>query len=285
MNGILQFAIVLMGAVSAFLIAVSFVAARSSPMLERLARMQHVNERFQPRRAARMEELLAGESTASLRARLLGAGWHRITPSAYAVRVLGSVGIGLCIGLVCALMLPLPRPLALGALVLFPLLGLRAPKIALDRAIAARRKRVVRALPDFLDLLASTVQAGLALNAALIEAAHAAEGPLREELETVLAEVRLGRSRGDALRAMSERIDDQQVKTLVAALVQAEVLGSNVAEALRELAVDTRQRRWLRAEEIAAQLPVRMVLPMALLMMPALYVMIFGPALANVLRR
>jgi tight adherence protein C len=151
----------------------------------------------------------------------------------------------------------------------------------LSRARKTRKEQIQRELPDFLDFLSSTVQAGLALNAALVQSADATRGPLNEELTSMLAEIRLGRPRADAFQAMAERVNEDSVSTMVTAIVQAERLGSNLSNVLTELARETRDRRWMRAEERAAQLPVKMILPMAAFMIPSLYLMIFGPVIAK----
>jgi tight adherence protein C len=117
----------------------------------------------------------------------------------------------------------------------------------------------------------------------MVQAVDAAVGPLKSELETTLAEIRLGRARADALQAMAARVNEPQVQMLVTGIVQAEALGSNISTMLHELAIDSRQRRWVLAEERAAQLPIKMLIPMAFLMMPSIYVMIFGPLAAHVL--
>jgi tight adherence protein C len=100
-------------------------------------------------------------------------------------------------------------------------------------------------------------------------------------VKAVLSEIRLGRSRADALRSMADRVRVQEVSTAVTAIVQAERLGSNLATVLEELAEDTRNKRMMRAEEIAQLMPVKMVIPMALFMLPALFVMIFGGVFAE----
>ena len=134
-------------------------------------------------------------------------------------------------------------------------------------------------------MLASTVQAGLAFNAALNYAQEVAVGPLGEEVKAVLSEIRLGRSRADALKSMASRMRQEQVSTTVTAIVQAERLGSNFAQVLEELADETRNRRIIRAEEIANLMPTKMVIPMALFMLPALFVMIFGGVVAQYLSK
>jgi tight adherence protein C len=155
------------------------------------------------------------------------------------------------------------------------------PLSQLRSAIVKRKRAIQRALPDLLDMLASTVQAGLAFNAALAYAQEMAVGPLGEELKAVLSEVRLGRSRSDALKSMAARVRQEQLSTTVTVIVQAERLGSNLANVLEELGEETRNRRMMRAEEIANLMPTKMVIPMALFMLPALFVMIFGGVAAD----
>jgi tight adherence protein C len=104
---------------------------------------------------------------------------------------------------------------------------------------------------------------------------------LREEIEAVLSEIRLGRSRADALRSMAMRVRQPDISSTVTAIVQAERLGSNLGNVLSELAEETRNKRMMLAEEIAALMPVKMVIPMALFMLPALFVMIFGGVVAR----
>ena len=106
-------------------------------------------------------------------------------------------------------------------------------------------------------------------------------GALGEEVRAALSEMRLGRSRADALRSMAARVRVEQLTTTVTAVVQAERLGSSLANVLEELASEVRNRRSQRAEEIANMMPTKMVLPMALFMLPALFVMIFGGVVAE----
>jgi tight adherence protein C len=162
-------------------------------------------------------------------------------------------------------------------------IGMYIPFSQLKSAAVARKIAVTKALPDLLDMLSSTVQAGLAFNAALASSQETAMGALGEEIRAVLSEVRLGRSRSDALKSMAARVRVEQLSTTVTAIVQAERLGSNLANVLEELAEETRNRRMVRAEEIANLMPTKMVIPMALFMLPALFVMIFGGVVAQYL--
>ena len=161
--------------------------------------------------------------------------------------------------------------------------GAQFPRSQLKAAIGKRKTAIVRALPDLLDMLATTVSAGLAFNAALGYAQEVATGPLGEELKAVLSEVRLGRSRAEALKAMANRVKQEQLSTTITAIIQAERLGSNLAQVLEELSEETRNRRMMRAEELANLMPTKMVIPMALFMLPALFIMIFGGVAAQYL--
>lgn len=271
------------GGISIFLLALSFIPSKN-PLALRVEKMQQVSDRVHGVRMARFQSIVAGESTGGLRARLLEAGWYHVTPAAFALRGLSGLGIGLCVGVLLFALLPVKAvAIVLGGLV--ALIGWRFPKIALDRAIKTRKIAIDRALPDFLDLLSATVQAGLALNGAMIQATEAAVGPLHDELSSALAEIRLGRSRAESLRSMADRANEPQLETMVTAILQAEMLGSNVASMLRELSLETRNRRWVLAEERAARLPILMLFPMAFLMLPALYIAIFGPVLATFVKR
>jgi tight adherence protein C len=115
----------------------------------------------------------------------------------------------------------------------------------------------------------------------MIQSADATSGPLRSELMSTLSEIRLGRSREEALNAMADRANENSLTMTVSAIVQAEKLGTDLTLVLSELAKESRDRRWMRAEEKAAQLPIKMIIPMALFMIPSLYLMIFGPVIAE----
>jgi tight adherence protein C len=272
--------IALTGAVAIFLLMFSFFPSRS-PLAMRIEAMQQVTERGHYERQARFARIFGGENTGALQSRLIEAGWYRISPTGYSIRGLAGLAFGAFVGLALVMVFP-NKSIGFIVGVMTALICWRYPKIALDRAIKSRKGAIERALPDFLDMLASTVQAGLALNAAIIQAAETAVGPLRSEVESTLAEIRLGRSRAEALQAMAERVNEPQITTMVTAIVQAEQLGSNLSAMLKELAVDTRHLRWSLAEERAAKLPIKMMIPMGLLMLPSLYVMIFGPVVANI---
>jgi len=271
-------AIVASGLSSLALIALSMFPAQS-PMAARLKKMERVSEKSVSARVAVIEKIVSKEQHSRLQRQLVEAGWYGVTPLAMVLRGIGALGIGIVAGVTFVLVLGNGW---LGLLLgLFTaLVGWRIPSIMLARAVKARKEDVQRELPDFLDMLANTVRAGLALNSALVHAVDATHGALKEELTSMLAEVRLGRPRSDAFVALAERVNEESTTTMVTAIVQAEKIGSNLSEVLVELANDTRDRRWLRAEERAARLPIKMILPMTFFMIPSLYLMIFGPVIA-----
>ena len=145
------------------------------------------------------------------------------------------------------------------------------------------RREIQRELPDFLDMLATTVEAGVGLNGALGTAVEGLEGSLGKELQIALQDIRLGRSRADALTAMANRVHVLDLTTTVTAIVQSERVGASITNVLDQLAAEARDRRLMRAEEIAGQLPNKLVFPMALCMLPALFIMIFGSVAAKIM--
>lgn len=219
----------------------------------------------------------------NLERRLIQAGWYKVTPARYMMRSIIASGGGLFVGLLIPFVLHKTQLYMFMLPVLLALAGAIAPTSMLDGAIAERKKRIRNALPDFLDLVSTTVEAGIALNGAFAAAVDAVRGPFRDELLAALSDIRVGRSRAEALAAMAARCDVVELTTTVTAIVQAEKLGGDIAGILDQLATEAREHRMLRAEEIANQLPVTMTFPMALCMLPALFVMIFGAVAAQMI--
>jgi tight adherence protein C len=218
----------------------------------------------------------------SIRRSLDEAGWYETTPAQIAIQMIACGMFGATVGVAFVFAMGLDSTWYLGVGILTVIAGY-LPLSRLTRAVKARKVEIQKALPDFLDMLASTVSAGLAFNAALSYAQDVAEGALGDEIRAALSEVRLGRSRADALRSMAARVNQEQISTFVTAVVQAERLGSNLGLVLRELAQDVRNYRMSRAEELANMMPTKMALPMALFMLPALFLMIFGGVIAQYL--
>ena len=232
-------------------------------------------------RQALTERVVDARDLGRLRSQFLQAGWFAETPAGFLTRCIAFAAGGI-VAAGALIWLRHPNTLISGGLVLgFGAAGAYLPFGRLGAAIKKRNQEISRALPDLLDTLSSTVRAGLALNAALVHAAFAVRGPLAEELNGTLSEIRLGRSRTEALRALAARVQNDEITQVVRAMVQAERLGANLSSVLDNLSSESRERRVLKAEEIAASLPVKMVLPMALFMLPALFVMIFGAVAAD----
>jgi tight adherence protein C len=163
--------------------------------------------------------------------------------------------------------------------------GALVPRMLARGRVERRAQEIRRALPDALDLLAIGVTAGLSLDAAISRLVETGDGPLVEELRRVLAEVRVGEGRADALARMAERVPGTEIGTLVRSLVQAEHLGVPLAETLRTQADEARRRRGTDAEERAGKAPVKMLLPTAVFIFPALFVVVLAPAILELTRQ
>ena len=173
----------------------------------------------------------------------------------------------------------LPWAMAGGALAsVLPVLWLRARG-------AARRRRIERGLPFVLDMMILCVEAGLSVPAALLVAAsNGPDGPLRESLAVALAQMRAGVSRAVALRAMAERCGSALVGDWVAALAQADALGISLAPVLRAQAVQCRRDRQPRAEQLALQAPVKLLLPLVGCIFPCTFIVLAFPIAIQLLR-
>jgi tight adherence protein C len=163
-------------------------------------------------------------------------------------------------------------------------LGWMLPGTWLRDRIAQRQRTVLRELPFFLDVITLAVESGLNLASALAQAADKGPpGPLREEFERVLRDIRAGRTRADALRAMAERLAQPGVGALVASLVVAEQQGGALAPILRAQAEQRRNERFQRAEKLAMEAPVKMLLPLLLFIFPCTFAVLLFPVFARML--
>ncbi|HEY0382358.1 MAG TPA: type II secretion system F family protein [Candidatus Elarobacter sp.] len=231
------------------------------------------------------ERIVAERNIGKLHARFFAAGWYDAEPSTFLARCAGLGVAGVAMALVAGWLLHFGVLIVAGGALAFGLGFGHLPFSRLNGAVKRRGSEISRAMPDLLDSLASTIRAGLALNAALTHATGSVQGALADELRSTLAEIRLGRARADALRSLAARVQNEELALMVRATVQAERLGANLSTVFTGLAAEARERRVLKAEEIAASLPVKMVLPMAFLMLPALFVMIFGAVAADYFAR
>jgi tight adherence protein C len=175
----------------------------------------------------------------------------------------------------------------LGGALLFVLVGAAfgylIPEFWLGRRIRARSLEMTLQLPDALDLLTISVEAGLGFDAALSKVVEKMEGPLVDEFRQALAEVRMGRARRDALRDVAARADAQPVTNFIGAIIQAEQLGVPIAKVLQIQSQQLRIERRQRAEEAAAKAPVKMLFPMVGCIFPTIFIVILGPAVVTVI--
>lgn len=179
-----------------------------------------------------------------------------------------------------------PVPNALLVAVVVCAVGFYAPNLWVSSRISERQLALQRALPDSLDLLVTCVEAGLALDAALLRVANEvrlASPILAEELELTFLEVKAGMQRAQAFRRLADRTGVEDLKQLAATLTQTEMFGTSVGAALRVQADGMRVRRMQRAEERAAMVAVKMTLPLVLCILPSLFAVILGPAIVNII--
>ncbi len=281
----ISFVIAILGAFSAFLLTVSCIPAKSplSRTLEELESRSTVSR--MPETGGKIERFVTRtipkEQLGRLSQKLLEAGWYTVTPTQMVLRVVAAVLVAIIVALLYVRYMHLPTLVFYLLLLSLMAFIVHSPISMLNRAVERRKDETQRALPDFLDMVATTVQAGLSINAALAYAVDAAPGALGDELKEALAEIRLGRSRAEALKAAADRLNQLEFTTTIAALTQAERLGANVGKILSDLADDTRTHRIIMVEEHAAKLPVKMVFPMAFFLLPALFVIIFGSLVVN----
>ena len=166
----------------------------------------------------------------------------------------------------------------LGLSALFMLVGYLFPNLWLSGRIKARQKSVFRAMPDALDLLTISVEAGLGFDAAMAKVHEKWDNDLSLELGRVIQEIRLGKLRRDSLRDMADRLGVAEMTSFVAAVIQSEQLGVSMAKVLRIQSDQMRVRRRQMAEEEAHKAPIKMVFPIALLIFPSILLILLGPA-------
>jgi tight adherence protein C len=162
-------------------------------------------------------------------------------------------------------------------------LGWRAPLIIVDRRARFRLQEIDYELPELVDLLVVTVEAGLGFSGSLQVASERISGPLGEELRLTLQEQNMGLTTEEALRNMLVRADTPAVRSFVRAVTQGETLGVSIGDILRSLATEMRKRRRATAEERAQKAPVKILFPLVFLIFPAMFVILLGPAVFDFL--
>src|SRR4051812_34091598 len=214
--------------------------------------------------------------------KLLAAGLsQRITPSNFLAGKGLVAGAGAFLGLVLGATVG-----SVGFLlaIVLAILGFIAPDFAVAARARSRREAVRAELPDTLDLLAVSVEAGLGFDGAIAKVTEHMDGALSEELALVLGEMRVGESRQDALKKLGERVPAPELSAFVRAIIQADQLGISLGRILRIQAADTRNRRQAAAEERAMKAPIKMLFPTVVFIFPAMFLVVLGPAMMNLLK-
>ena len=161
--------------------------------------------------------------------------------------------------------------------------GFFAPAMYLYQRAYDRSARIQRELPDAIDLLTISVESGLGFDAALQQVAHNTDGPLADEFSRVLREMQIGSSRSEALRGLADRTNLIELRSFVSTMVQADAFGIPIANVLRVQSSEMRVKRRQRAEEKAQQVPVKMTIPLIFCILPALFIVVMGPAVIQIM--
>jgi len=227
----------------------------------------------------------AWQADEATKQKLVRAGFDRPTAAiTYAMARLVSLTTMILIG---ALVAPKSTALTFLAVVaIVAIVGYLMPIYWLERAMRLRQERLRRALPDGVDLLVLCVEAGLGLDAAILRVARESKPvhpDMSRELLVVSRKVNAGLTRADALKSMHERTGVDEVQVLVQNLIQSERLGSSVSKVLRVFAETLRRRRRQSAERKASVAPIKMTFPLAIMILPALFVVILGPAVMRIM--
>ncbi len=217
-------------------------------------------------------------SVETVRMRLLSAGLsNKISVNTFlAVKAVGAA-VGLFLGFMFGLSSGPVGALAFTAA--FAIGGFIMPSFLLSSKMRRRRETIKAELPDALDLLAVSVEAGMGFDGALVKLTEHMEGSLIEEFGLTLGEIRVGEGRQEALKRMAERVDTPEISSFTRAIIQADQLGISLGRILRVQAADTRLRRQAAAEERAMKAPIKMLFPTVMFIFPAMFLVILGPAL------
>jgi tight adherence protein C len=216
--------------------------------------------------------------------RLMAAGLARsMSPQMYLALKGGLVFLSVAFGIVLMIS-GIPPALGMLAILGGGAIGYIAPDFFINARTRGRREQMQMELPNVLDLLCVSVEAGLGFDAAVAKLSERMEGPLVDEFGLVLHEMRIGESRSEALKNLSERVDVPEVSQFCRAIIQADQLGIALSRILRVQSHDMRVRRQLAAEEKAMKAPVKMLFPTVIFIFPSMFVVALGPAALNLMK-
>ena len=218
----------------------------------------------------------------SINTKLLSAGLGRtVSPTAYlaAKALFAAAGFGGGAALTSAVGKSVGGSLLLT--VVCGIMGFFVPDLWVTMRARSRKEGIKAELPDALDLLAVSVEAGLGFDGAISKLTEHMDGPLAEEFSLTLGEMRIGESRQEALKKMAQRVDTPEIAAFSRAIIQADQLGISLGRILKVQAADTRNRRQAAAEERAMKAPIKMLFPTVVFIFPAMFLVILGPAFLN----
>ena len=223
------------------------------------------------------------EACSNLRVKLSNAGMRGRQAPAVFLASKTALGIVCAVGALATALAMRAQPRnILGFSVFAGAVGLMLPNLWLSLAIKSRKEKVAHGMPDSLDLMVVTIEAGLGMDAALkrvSEEMKFVHPELAEELVLTTMETQMGLARSEALKNMATRTDVPEMKSLTAILIQAERFGTSIAQAVRTHADSMRVKRSQQAEERAAKTAVKLIIPLILFIFPALFVVLAGPAM------
>jgi tight adherence protein C len=218
-------------------------------------------------------------TTEAAAGRLMAAGMRKTSPTGFiaskGILAIGGAFFGLVLGTALA-----PK-YALPLLFFGGVFGFAAPGIYVSSRARRRQAAVAAELPDALDLLAVSVEAGLGFDGAVQKLTEHMDGPLIEEFDLALGEMRIGEGRQEALKKISDRSASPEMASFVRAIIQADQLGISLGRILKVQASDTRLKRQLLAEEKAMKAPIKMLFPTVVFIFPAMFLVVLGPAFLN----
>ena len=229
--------------------------------------------------AAAGRRITPGARTEVLRSRLDNAG-SSVTVELFFASKVAFMGAGLLLSLLYAVFGG-PKPLI--AILVAVASGYALPELLLHSQGQKRQEQISRSLPEALDLLALTVRAGLGFEQGVAEVTEELSGPLANELDRMLKEQQLGRSRVDSLVALHDRNRSVELRTLVSALLHSDQLGTPIADTLTVQARELRRRRRAIARERAGKAPVKLLFPLIFGIFPAMFVVIIGPGVLTIM--